>query len=804
MDFLTLLKENEFILFDGGLGTLLQTKGLPAGEMPEIFALKEEDTLLNCHRAYVQAGARVITTNTFGANRFKLPAGISAYEVNKKMALVAKRAAENKALVAGSVGPSGKMVRPLGDIDFLDLVDSFSEQIQGLIDGGVDLILAETHFDLAEARAVVLAARKINRQIPIGVSMTFEGGVSLTGTSPEVFALTMFNMGIDLLAVNCSLGPVELLPLVEKLLQYSSLPLLVQPNAGLPVLEEGKTVFKLEPEPFAKNMLTFARKGVKCLGGCCGTTPEHIQALAQKLTQEQFVSPSPASPSLALTSRSKYVLLGKEEKTVLIGERINPTGKKDLTQELQEGKLSKALNLAQEQLQAGARVLDVNVGAPLVEEEKVLPRLGLELVKRFDPVLCFDSSKVSAIERSLQIYPGSALINSISGEEGKLEVLGPLCRDYGAPFILLPLKGKKLPVSARERIAIIEEMLKKCAELSIPRRLILVDALALTVSSKPEAAKACLEVIDYCTKLGLPTTLGLSNISFGLPARELINSTFLAMAMAKGLSSCIVNPNSWKIKEVFYAGQVLLNKDPQAEEFIAHFSHWQAGEQKITLQTKSKSLAYTPKEAVVLGDKERLIELLEKEIKEGKKAFDLLNEELIPGITAVGDKYERREYYLPQLLLSAEAMQEGVKFLEPWLKKDKSGKGPKIVMATVEGDIHDIGKNIVCLMLRNHGFEVIDLGKDVPAKKIVEVAKKEQAPLIGLSALMTTTMVKMEETIKLVQKEKLKCKVMIGGAVVTQAFADRIGADGYSENAVAAVKLAKKLLASLEEKKCAD
>ncbi|WP_456325815.1 homocysteine S-methyltransferase family protein [Desulfonauticus submarinus] len=798
MKFREILNSDAFILFDGGMGTLLQSQGLPPGEMPEIFALCKPEVIVNAHLAYVQAGSKVITTNTFGANRFKLPSKYNVFEVNKEMALLAKKAVQGKALVAGSVGPTGKMLRPLGDVDFEELVDAFEEQIRGLVAGGVDLILGETHFDLAEARAVVVAARRVDASFPIGISMTFEGDTSLTGTTPTGFVLTMLNMNVDVIAINCSLGPKELLPIVQEMLEVSSTPILVEPNAGLPVLEDGKTVFKLEPEPFAFQMLEFAKMGVKCLGGCCGTTPQHIASLRELLSFLKFQKNS-VHTSFALTSRSKYVFFGFEHKPVLIGERINPTGKKILTEELQSGNLHYALELGEEQLEAGAKVLDVNVGAPLVKEDKILPRLGFELVKRFDPILCFDSTNFLAIEKSLQIYPGSPLINSISGEKGRLEKLGPLCRDYGAPFILLPLEGKKLPVTSKERIAIIEKMIKKCLDLGISKRLILIDALALTVSSKPEAAKACLEVIKYCAKQGFPTTLGLSNISFGLPARELINSTFLAMAIANGLSSCIVNPNSSKILEIFYTTNLLLNKDKQAKEFVNVFSNWQVGESRVEKKISKQRIISNAKDAVIAGDKEKLIEILKREI-EHKSGFALLNEELIPGITEVGEKYEKREYFLPQLLLSAEAMQEGVAFLEPWLKKESGRRGPKIVMATVEGDIHDIGKNIVCLMLKNHGFEVIDLGKDVPATKIVEVAKREKAEIIGLSALMTTTMVRMEDTIKLVKEQNLDCKVIVGGAVVTQAFAKKIGADGYSEDAVAAVKLAKELIANAKEK----
>ncbi|MDQ7032268.1 MAG: homocysteine S-methyltransferase family protein [Desulfonauticus sp.] len=793
MKFKKFLASNKFILFDGGLGTLLQKKGLPSGESPEAFAWHNSEVLMNIHAEYVQAGADVITTNTFGGNRYKLPAGLDVFELNKKMALLARQACGNKSLVAGSIGPTGKILKPLGDVSFLELVDVFVEQIRGLVAGGVDLILGETHFDLAEARAVVIAAKKVCPHLPVGISMTFEGKNSLTGTTPTGFVLTMLNLDVDFVSINCSLGPKELVPMVQEMLTVSPKPLLVEPNAGLPVLENGQTVFKLSPEDFAAQMIEFAKMGIKCLGGCCGTTPAHIARLADALKQIEFKPQSPARHfNFGLTSRSKYVLFGGDEPTVLIGERINPTGKQKLASQLQVGDISYALKLAEEQLQAKAKVLDVNVGAPLVEEEKILPKLGFELVKRYDPLICFDSNNIDAIYKSLPLYPGSPLINSISGETGRLERLGPLCRDYGAPFILLPLKGKKLPVTAKERIVIIEELVKRCEDLKIPRHLILVDVLALTVSSKPEAAKACLEVIAYCKKHNLPTTIGLSNISFGLPARELLNSTFLAMAISWGLSSCIVNPNSSRIQEVFYASNVLLDRDKQASEFVSIFSHWQSSTNKITHKTQPAELVTTPKQAVIVGDKERLISLLKEALKK-KKAFEILNQELIPAITEVGDKYEKKEYFLPQLLLSAEAMQAGVTFLEPWLKEEKNVKGPKIIMATVEGDIHDIGKNIVCLMLKNHGFEVIDLGKDVPAQKIVEVAQKEQADLIGLSALMTTTMIKMEETIKLVKKYKLKCRVMVGGAVVTETFARQIGADGYSEDAVAAVNLAKKL-----------
>ncbi len=796
MNFRKVLEDRNILIFDGGMGTLLQARGLKPGVSPELFGLQHPAIIEEIHREYIQAGARVVTTNTFGGTRFKLGQDIDPVRLNREMALAARRAAEDRAFVAGSVGPTGKMVEPLGDISFAELVQAFKEQILGLVQGGVDLILGETHFDLAEARAVVLAAREVC-DLPIGISMTFEQGVSLTGTSGLTFIDTMQNMGVDLVATNCSAGPEGFFPVVEEMLQRLEIPLLVEPNAGLPQLENGRTVFKLGPQDFATQMVKFVPLGVKALGGCCGTTPEHIRALVNEIKDQKYVSPGPQEkPCIVLTSRSQSIPFGFEKRPVIVGERINPTGKKDLSAQLQAGQLTRAIELAQEQVEQGAAVLDVNVGAPMVNEQEVLPSLIKALVARFDCPLCIDSSNETAIRESLYQYPGSALVNSISGEEGKMDRLGPICRDLGAPFILLPLKGKKLPVTARERLTIIESLLDRALALGIPKRLILVDALALTVSSKPEAAMACLEVIRYCReKWKLGTIMGLSNISFGLPARELINSTFLAMCLAYGMTSFIANPGSVRLQESLHASNVLLYKDPQAREFIDKFSHWSAGEQRIVREKSdiSPEKGSEVKIAVIKGDKDRIVPLLEQEVQKGREPFELVDKELIPGITVVGEKYEKKEYFLPQLLQSAETMQKGFEFLRPFLEKKGQKKGPKVIMATVEGDIHDIGKNIVCLMLKNYGFDVLDLGKDVPAEKIVRAVQEHRAALVGLSALMTTTMVRMEDTIKLIREKEIPCKVMVGGAVVTEVFAQKIGADGFAEDAVAAVKVAQEL-----------
>ncbi|MGE4291716.1 MAG: homocysteine S-methyltransferase family protein [Desulfovibrio sp.] len=801
-DFRKLLSDGQVHFFDGGYGTLLQQRGLPAGMSPELFGLKTPDPVLQVHRDYLAAGAEILTTNTFGGSRLKLGLDADTHELNRAMCALARKAAGDGAFVAASIGPTGHFCEPLGELTFRELVEVFKQQIKGCVEGGADLILGETHFDLAEARAVVIAAREVCN-LPVGLSMTFEGANSLTGTTPLHFIDTMQNMGVDLVATNCSAGPEQLAGVVESMLQRLSTPLYVAANAGLPELDaSGKTVFRLGPDAFAEQSARFFELGAKFVGGCCGTGPDHIRALHARCRGRDWKRPDPADRALVLTSRGAGVPLGSGHPAVLIGERINPTGKQQLIAELQAGQQDEALRLASEQIELGAPVLDVNVGAAMVDETVTLPALVRTLVGRFTVPLCIDSSTPAAVAEALWSYPGSALVNSISGDPGRMAELGPLCARFGAPYILLPIKGRKLPVTASERIAIIEEMLDEAEALGVPRRLAVVDGLALTVSSKPEAARATLETIRHCTeKLGLATTLGLSNVSFGLPARELLNSTFLSMCLAAGLSSFIANPGSARLREALAASEVLLNRDPQAGRFIAGYAEWKptggavpvAGSGPAQSADSGGDPLYS---AVVKGELNRITALVEQALAEGADPFVLVDQRLIPAIMDVGEKYERKEYFLPQLIQSAETLQTAFAVLKPLLEKDGAGKDkPRVVMATVEGDIHDIGKNIVCLMLRNHGFEVVDLGKDVPAARIVEAAEAEGAKLVGLSALMTTTMVRMEDTIKLLREKGLDdVRVMIGGAVVTEAFAEAIGAHGFSTDAVSAVKLAKRLM----------
>ncbi len=798
-DFCHALQQGRFLFLDGGMGTMLQSAGLPAGMSPEEFCLERPDILRDIHTAYAQAGADVLITCTFGGTRFKLPKGIDVFEYNSKVARAARAAAESagrRVFVAGDIGPTGHFVRPLGDIEPRDLIAAYSEQVRGLLHGGVDVFFIETQFDLAEARAAVVAIRQ-QCNLPIMVSMTFEDGVSLTGTTPEIFVETMQNLGVVALGTNCSAGPEQMVPVVEEMLAFSKVPVLVEPNAGLPELVNGETVFRLDPETFAQKTAKFAAAGVQLLGGCCGTTPDHIAALKRAVGDLELRRPSVrvSAGSIALTTRSRIVRVGEEYPFTIIGERINPTGKKQLTAEFQAAEHSLALRFADEQIAAGAPVLDVNVGAPLVDESVLLPELILRLTERCDTPLSLDSSNADAIVNALPYCPGSALVNSISGETGRMELLGPLCRDYGAPFILLPLKGRNLPVRATERIAILETLLEQADTLGIPRRLLMVDVLALAVSSKAEAGRQCLETIRWCVKEGLPTTIGLSNVSFGLPARELLNATYLSLCVGAGLSSCIGNPANPRLGEVRDASNVLLNKDANANYFIHAYSGWTAGDGAAHVAKQQENLAASLHDCVILGDKENVISFVQKELDGGMDAMELVQNILIPAITEVGTKYEKREYFLPQLIRSAETMQKAFGHVKPILEELRGEeKRPVIVLATVEGDIHDIGKNIVALLLGNHGFDVIDAGKDIKAEEIIRCAEENNADIIGLSALMTTTMVRMEDTIKLVKERNLSCKVMVGGAVVTQAYADAIGADGYSTDAIGAVRLAKSLL----------
>lgn len=781
---------------------MLQARGMPAGVSPDQFCMAHPDILREIHNCYIQAGSDIITSCTFGANPFKLKNVSDVENFNEKLASITVDCARNatqkygrKIFAAGNIGPSGLFSKPLGEIPPKEMMMGFIRQIKGLAAANVELLFIETQFDLAEVRTILVAAREVC-DLPIMVSMTFENGVNLTGSTPAIFARTMQNMDADVIGSNCSLGPDEMLPVIRELLVTTDKPVLGEPNAGLPKLENGETVFPQQPVEFADKTAEFAKIGVQIIGGCCGTTPAHIRCLHEKLLDFSVSKRiEPKFDGICLTTRTKMINISSSYPFVLIGERINPTGKPWLIKEFQDGNLSGAIRLADEQIANGASVLDINSGAPLCDETVLLPRLVEAISSRVDLPLCLDSSDINALEAALPWYAGSCLINSINGEMKRMALLGPICKKYGSPFILLPLMNGNLPEKARERIKITEKLLEEADDLAIPRSLILVDILALSLSSVPMGAQECFKMLEWCKKQNLPTTIGLSNISFGLPARELLNSAFLCMAVGAGLLSCIANPESARLREALAAISVIDGTDNNCTHFIKDYSGWSnnviknnAGKKK---EIENKDELY---QAVLHGDLENITKIVKKELALGKDPYKLINENLIPAITQVGNLYEVHEYFLPQLIRSAETMKKAISILSPLVKKrGEERKRPVIVMATVEGDIHDIGKNIVSLLLSNHGFEVVDAGKDVPAERIVEFAVENNASIIGLSALMTTTMSRMKDTIELVRTKNLPIKIMVGGAAVTEEFANAIGADVYCGDAVDSVRAAKRL-----------
>ena len=790
-----LFKQSNTVLLDGGMGTMLQASGLKLGAKPEELNITNPELIESIHAKYAAAGSRIVNANTFGASAHKL-AG-SAYSLEEIIAAGianCKRAcAPYGALTALDVGPLGELLEPSGTLAFEDAVSEYARIVRAGAAAGADLIFFETFTDLYELKAALLAAKE-NSGLLILASMSFEaGGRTFTGCTVESFGVTARGLGANAVGINCSLGPKEIFPMAKRLAEAvpGDFPVFVKPNAGLPRADGSG--YDITPQLFAMEMKPYRELHLFAAGGCCGTTPEFI-----KLLNSVFAGCVPGRPAHKMPSvLCTPVDFVNVDGITVVGERINPTGKKRFQQALREEDMNYVLEQAVSQVEAGAQVLDVNVGAPMVDEALLLPELVQRLTGKYAEPLSLDSSHAEAIAAALPFCPGSPLVNSISGEADRMEHLGPLCRQWGAPFILLPIQGRKLPVKAADRIAIIENMLDKAAMLGIPRRLVLVDVLALAVASKAEAAREGLETIRWCAAHGLATTIGLSNISFGLPARELVNTTFLSMAMGAGLSSCIANPSSGRLREAKAAGDVLMGHDRDAAAFVNGYAMWTPGNGGTAdAAAFARATAQTVEEAVILGDRESVVGLVEKELEAGADPFELVRGRLIPAITEVGSKYERREYFLPQLLRSAETMQTAFARLKPLLEREANAEAQKIiVVATVEGDIHDIGKNIVSLMLGNHGFKVVDLGKDVKAEAIVEAAVAHKADLIGLSALMTTTMVRMRDTVDLVKQRGLGVDVMVGGAVVTPAFAESIGAN-YSSDAVDAVRLAKSLIAA--------
>ncbi len=794
------LLEKRILVLDGATGTELQKKGMPTGVCPELWAIENSDVQKSIYKSYTEAGSDIIYTCTFGANFYKLTQhGRDDIEkINETLTLMAKDAAGSRSLVAGDIGPCGLFIKPFGDIDFNDAVNAFKRQVKGFIAGGADLFVIETQIDIQEARAALIAVKELTDAFTI-VTMTYEpDGRTLNGTTPEAALVTLQSLGADAVGANCSTGPAEMLTLMKRLKAISRVPLVAKPNAGMPAIVDGRTVFPMGPEDFASFAGAFAEAGINLMGGCCGTTPEHIRLLSDKIKN---LKPLPAAEDIPVTlsGAREALVLRRGSSLKVIGERINPTGKKKLQQELLAGEISLVRTMASEQLASGAELLDINAGMPGIDEKETVLRIVNTLSPSSPLPFVIDSSSPEVVEAALRVYPGRALINSISGEKHKTERLLPVAAKYGAMFILLPVADNELPAKAERRAEIAESVFARAEKLGFSRKDIVIDGLAMTASSSPQAAAETLKTIRWATENGFSSVIGLSNISFGLPERGKINSSFLSMAAAAGLTHVIANPGETQIMWAKHSSDLLTGRDRDALSYLRFASdHAEsalpAGSVK-TPQGKKPPVLNDGDEirsGIIAGIREDILTHVKKALGEGKQAADILESSMIPAILHVGELYDSKTYFLPQLIASAETMKKGFELLEPLLEKGSAKSRGKIVFATVEGDIHDIGKNIVVLMLKNYGFEVIDLGKDISAEKIISSAKEHKPDIIALSALMTTTMVKMPEVIALAEKENIKASFMAGGAVVTKEWAESIGAH-YSRDGVEAVRVASAL-----------
>lgn len=802
------------VLLDGATGTNLQKAGMPVGVCPEQWILENSEVLIDLQKRYVEAGTDILFAPTFTASRIKLKEyGLEDHleEMNRKLVALSKEAAKGtNALVAGDLTMTGEQLYPLGDLMFEDLVDVYKEQAKIIAEAGADLFVVETMMSLQECRAAVLAIREVC-DLPVMVSLTYnEDGRTLYGTDPVTAVVVMQSLGADAVGMNCSTGPEAMLEPIAKMAEYATIPLLAKPNAGMPELIDGQTVFNVKPEEFAEVGKKLVEEGAAIIGGCCGTTPEHIRALKEAVKGIPVKAPLQTKRRM-LTSERKSVEITLDGRFMVIGERINPTGKKKLQAELKEGSLNLVRTMALEQEENGASILDINMGMNGIDEKEMMLRTIYEVTSTVDCPLCIDSSHVDIIEAALRIYPGRALINSISLEKEKFEKLLPIAKKYGAMFILLPLSDEGLPKDSAEKHGIIRTIMDEAVRIGMAKEDIIVDGLVATIGANPNAALECFETFSYCkNELELPTACGLSNISFGLPERTYVNTAFLTMAIANGLTMAIANPSQELLMNAAFASDMLLNKKESDIRYIERMnflSEKYAGMERVMVQKtpagtsaaggeiRKESTGSGVFQAVLKGNKEHVLEEVKKMLDGGAKPDEIINEHLIAAINEVGELFDKKKYFLPQLISSANTMKLAIEYLEPMLERSNTEAMATIVVATVEGDIHDIGKNLVVLMLKNYGYHVIDLGKDVPADVIVDTAMNEGAKVIGLSALMTTTMMRMKDVVELAKEKGCTAKIVIGGAAITESFSDEIGADGYSKDAAECVKLVERLLA---------
>ncbi len=782
-------------IFDGAMGTMLQQSGLKAGACPELMNVENPDAVRKIHRAYIDAGSTIVETNTFGASSLKLAhynIADRCRELNLAAVKIAKSAGNVK--VAGSIGPTGKFIAPLGDLDFEDAYKIFHEQAEFLAEGGADFLIIETCIDIQEMRAALLAAHDACN-LPVICQLSYsEDGRTVTGTDPQSAAVILEAMGAAIIGVNCSLGPEQLVPVVKILAENCRTPISVQPNAGMPYLENGVTKFPMDAKTFGSWAPKLVEAGATYLGGCCGTTPEHIRELASAV--KNLAEPArQINSTLKLASRSKTVAIDKNLATVLIGERINPTGRKKLAAEIREGSLLGVKKDAVNQVKAGAQILDVNMGVGGIDQPKMMAQAVREIAQITDAPLSIDTSDEKALEAGLRIYPGRALINSVSFEPARIEKFLPLAKKYGAAILVLPLTEKGVPKTAAERVEVAGKIISAAKNVGLRDEDFLLDALVMTISAD---AGACLEVLQtlklYRENFGYPSTMGLSNISFGLPNRPLINSTFFAMCLAAGLDAPIMNPYDESMQNALKASAALLGKDANGLKF----SREVVSSASLVVKKTGSDLPILDaiKQAVIEGAKDEISALVVKALGENFSANEITEKALTAAMNEIGEDFGAGKIFLPQVLLSAETMRAAFNKLKEILPAANTATNGTFVIATVKGDVHDLGKNITGALLANSGFKLIDLGKDVDAAEIVRAAIENNADIVGLCALMTTTMIQIDKVIAALREAGCGAKVMVGGAALTQEYADAAGADAYAKDGVAAVKLAKELIAN--------
>ena len=775
----------EWLFFDGGTGTILQERGLTAGELPETWNLTRPEELIAVHRAYLDAGSDIICANTFGANALKFPQNLrEIVEAGIRNAQQARReAGREDAYIALDIGPTGRLLQPMGDLPFEQAVEVFGDVVRIGAAAGADLVLIETMSDSYEAKAAVLAAKE-NCDLPVLVTTIFdEKGKMLTGGTVDSVIAMLEGLRVDALGVNCGLGPKQMLPIVKRLTEVSSLPIIVNPNAGLPRSENGKTVYDIDADEFAYLMEQIADLGVQALGGCCGTTPAHIRKMIERCKNHYFV-PSVSKHRTVVSSFSQAVEIGA--KPVIIGERINPTGKSKFKAALRENNIEYILSEGLTQEDNGAHILDVNVGLPEIDEPAMMERVVTKLQGVTALPLQIDTSDTAAMERGMRLYNGKPMINSVSGKQESMQAVFPLVRKYGGVVVGLTLDENGIPDTAEGRVQIAKRIYDTAAQYGIAAEDIVIDGLAMTISSDSRSALTTLETIRRVRdELGGRTILGVSNISFGLPQREIINANFFTMALQNGLSCAIINPNADAMMRAYRAFLALTDQDPQCADYIAAY-----GNQPAAAAVQATSDAAMPLgESIERGLQTRAAEAA-KQALISIQPLELVNTELIPALDRVGKGFEAGTVFLPQLLMSAEAAKAAFEVVKDAMRGETQAVRGKIILATVKGDIHDIGKNIVKVLLENYGYQVIDLGKDVAPEVILDTVRREQVSLVGLSALMTTTVVSMEQTIRLLHDKAPEAKIVVGGAVLTQEYADSIGADCYAKDAMATVHYA--------------